>query len=77
MDLEANPNSVIVVDNQGSTPLHPACWFSGINIVKYLVTANEGALETCNSRGEYPLQIACQVRPWGVLKNAEKKSLSI
>eukprot|EP00956_Cyclotella_meneghiniana_P037541 scaffold140284_cov40-Cyclotella_meneghiniana.AAC.6 len=84
--LAANPNSIIAVDNQGSTPLHLACRAGEIDKVKYLVEVNEGILKMCNARGEYPLQIACQYGRCDIInfilensdhgvsvKNAEKK----
>eukprot|EP00956_Cyclotella_meneghiniana_P037537 scaffold140284_cov40-Cyclotella_meneghiniana.AAC.2 len=57
--LAANRDCAIAVDNQGSTPLHIVCRAGDVEVVKYLVEANEGALRMCNTSGEFPLQIAC------------------
>eukprot|EP00956_Cyclotella_meneghiniana_P042602 scaffold248592_cov66-Cyclotella_meneghiniana.AAC.1 len=43
--VEAHCASVTVADNRGCTPLHYACRFGDLNIVKYLVEGNEDALQ--------------------------------
>ena len=51
--------SLTVADNQGFTPLHLACQFGDLNIVKYLVEQDETSLTTVDSMGNLPIHHAC------------------
>ena len=59
MLIADDPDSLMLVDKQGSTPLHIACQVGDIDVVKLLVETNEDFLRVVNSRGEFPLHIAC------------------
>ena len=54
-----NPDSLMLVDKQGSTPLHIACVEGDIDVIQFLVETNEDFLRVVNARGEFPLHIAC------------------
>eukprot|EP00956_Cyclotella_meneghiniana_P045777 scaffold384142_cov122-Cyclotella_meneghiniana.AAC.1 len=55
--------SVTVLDKNGCTPLHYACRFRNLNIVKYLVERSKGStaipLNAADSSGNLPLHHAC------------------
>ena len=57
--LKANPGSICAADNQGRIPLHIACQFGEIEIVKHLLDADKGSLKTCDLRGNCALHHAC------------------
>jgi len=66
--------SVTVADNRGCIPLHYACRFGDLNIVKYLVEGNEYALQIRNSLGEFPLHVACRHGRCNVINYILEKS---
>jgi ankyrin repeat protein len=55
----ANPASLTTANSQGFLPLHIACEFGHVDIVKYIVEANEEFLKVKTSRGELPFHLAC------------------
>ena len=57
--VEANRASVTAADIQGCVPLHLACQFGDLDIVKYLVEQDENSLTIVNSMGNLPLHHAC------------------
>eukprot|EP00956_Cyclotella_meneghiniana_P014448 scaffold21568_cov33-Cyclotella_meneghiniana.AAC.1 len=61
--IAANPDSTAVADSQGCIPLHLACRFGTLKIVKYLVGLIGGfptvALDTVDHDGNLPLHHAC------------------
>eukprot|EP00956_Cyclotella_meneghiniana_P012556 scaffold17853_cov65-Cyclotella_meneghiniana.AAC.8 len=85
--------SVAVADNRGCIPLHYACRFGDLNIVKYLVGLTEEsptvALDTVDSERNLPLHYAClagkldvvnyilDISPRGVFKPNKNKKLPI
>jgi ankyrin repeat protein len=52
--ISANPESATARDNTGLNPLHHACNFCQVDVVKLLVDSNENSLE------EVPLHLACR-----------------
>eukprot|EP00956_Cyclotella_meneghiniana_P020531 scaffold36344_cov56-Cyclotella_meneghiniana.AAC.4 len=57
--VEAYPTITGLVDSQGYIPLHLACKYGHLNIVKYLVDQNNDSLTTVDSGGNLPLHHAC------------------
>eukprot|EP00956_Cyclotella_meneghiniana_P010729 scaffold15044_cov37-Cyclotella_meneghiniana.AAC.1 len=55
----AHRASVTVADIQGCIPLHYACRFGELNIVKYLVEQDINSLTNVDSMGNLPLHHAC------------------
>jgi ankyrin repeat protein len=58
--ISANPESVTARDNAGLNPLHYACNFGQVDVVKFLVDSNEISLKEVGLSGELPLHLA-----WG------------
>lgn len=56
--VAAYPASVHVADKQGCTPLHLACRYRDLNIVKCLVDEDD-SLAALDTRGNLPLHYAC------------------
>eukprot|EP00956_Cyclotella_meneghiniana_P012551 scaffold17853_cov65-Cyclotella_meneghiniana.AAC.3 len=51
--------SVTVADNRGCIPLHYACRFGDLNIVKYFVDKDKHSLTNVDNVGNLPLHHAC------------------
>eukprot|EP00956_Cyclotella_meneghiniana_P013280 scaffold19084_cov64-Cyclotella_meneghiniana.AAC.3 len=91
--IGVNRASVTVADNRGCIPLHYACRFGDLNIVKYLVGLVQEsptiALDTLDSEGNLPLHYASlagkldivnyilDISPRGVFKPNKNKKLPI
>jgi ankyrin repeat protein len=54
-----NPASLTAADSRGFIPLHIACKFGHLDIVKYLIDAKEDSLQATTVRGHLPLHLAC------------------
>jgi ankyrin repeat protein len=54
-----NPASLAAADIRGFIPLHIACKFGHLDIVKYLIEAKEDSLQATTVRGYPPLHLAC------------------
>jgi hypothetical protein len=72
--ISANPDSVTARDNTGCNPLHYACKFCQLDIVRFLLDSNEDYLKEANSSGELPLHIACREERWTVINCILEKS---
>ena len=57
--VAAYPASIHVADEQGCTPLHLACRYGNLGIVKTLADEDENCLATLDIRGNLPLHHAC------------------
>eukprot|EP00956_Cyclotella_meneghiniana_P010831 scaffold15140_cov63-Cyclotella_meneghiniana.AAC.8 len=57
--IAAYPASIHVADEQGCTPLHLACRYGNLGIVKTLADEDENCLATLDIRGNLPLHHAC------------------
>eukprot|EP00956_Cyclotella_meneghiniana_P044440 scaffold318559_cov30-Cyclotella_meneghiniana.AAC.1 len=55
----ANPASVTIAAIHGCIPLHLACRFEHLDIVKYLVDKDKNSLATLDNKGNLPLHHAC------------------
>ncbi|KAL7506655.1 hypothetical protein ACHAXN_003910 [Cyclotella atomus] len=66
--LEANPDSVLIADCRGQTPLHIACRRCSLDVIKCLVDADEGTLRNKDASGDLPLQTACRHGKCNVVK---------
>jgi ankyrin repeat protein len=58
--IHANPDSALVADLLGQTPLHVACQHCNMDVIKHLVDANQHSLLIPDSSGDLPLHIACR-----------------
>ena len=57
----ANPAALNVADRKGAYPLHIACEFSSVNVVKYLVElAEDDTLNNVDANEDSPLHYACR-----------------
>jgi ankyrin repeat protein len=65
--ISANPESATARDNIGCTPLHYACKFGHVDVVKFLLDSNEESLKVVNSSGELPIHLACSEGKCGVV----------
>jgi ankyrin repeat protein len=54
-----NRASLAAADSRGFIPLHIACKFGHLDIVKYLIEAKEDSLQATTVTGYLPLHIAC------------------
>ena len=54
-----NPNSMVVADRNGSTPLHIACHIGNLGAAKYLIESNRDLLTFRDADGSSPLHCAC------------------
>jgi ankyrin repeat protein len=58
--ISANTESASTRDNQGFHPIHYACKFGHLDVVKLLVDSNEDPLKSVTLSGDLPLHIACR-----------------
>ena len=56
----ANPATVQVSDQKGVYPLHIACEFSSVKVVKYLVELAGDTLNNIDAKNNSPLHYACR-----------------
>ena len=59
--VKGNSSAVRVMDNCFALPLHIACAFTSVNVVKYLVDLDEDTLDYVDANNNSPLHCAC----WG------------
>jgi ankyrin repeat protein len=71
----SNPETATVRDHYlGFIPLHYACSFCHLDVVKFLVDSNEDSLQEVTLSGELPLHIACHEGKCGVVNYILEKS---
>ena len=58
--MRANPAAVRVADRKGVYPLHIACEFSSVKVVKYLVELAGDTLNSADANNNSPLHYACR-----------------
>jgi ankyrin repeat protein len=59
--VSAHPESTRVRDHMGFNPLHYACKFCNLDVVKILLAdSNEDSLKEVTLSGEMPLHLACR-----------------
>src|SRR3990167_3145304 len=56
--LETFPNLVNEKNIQGNTPLHIACYYDDIKLIKLLIDFGHASLENCNELDESPIHVA-------------------
>ena len=64
----ANPATLQVADQNGAYPLHIACKFSSVKVVKYLVALAGDTLNNVDANKDSPLHYACRGGNCDVLK---------
>ena len=57
--MRSNPAAVQVADQKGVYPLHIACKFSSVKVVKYLVDLDGDSLNNVDANKDSPLHYAC------------------
>ena len=57
--MSGNPEGVRVADQEGVLPLHLACGFASLEVVKLLVEIDGETLNICDASRDYPLHYAC------------------
>ena len=57
--LQGNPAALYIADNNGVMPVHLACQFGTVDIVKYLVEPYNGCLNTLDANNNSTLHYAC------------------
>ena len=57
--LQGNPTALHIEDNNGVVPVHLACQFGTVDIVKYLVDPFDGCLNTLDANNNSTLHYAC------------------
>ena len=62
------PDAVQVSDQNGAYPLHIACEFSSVKVVKYLVELDGDTLNNVDANKDSPLHYACRGGKCGVVK---------
>ena len=67
--MRANPAAVQVSDQNGVYPLHIACKFSSLKVVKYLVELSGDILNNVDANKDSPLHYACRGGNCGVVKH--------
>ena len=66
--VRGNPAALQVVDRKGAYPLHIACEFSSVKVVKYLVELAGDTLNNFDANKDSPLHYACREGNLGVVK---------
>jgi ankyrin repeat protein len=66
--VRGNPAAVQVADQNGACPLHIACEFSSVKVVKYLVELAGDTLNNVDANKDSPLHYACREGNLGVVK---------
>jgi len=69
------PASVHTSRSDGALPLHIACEHASVDIVKYLIDADD-CLDVCDTEGRYPLHYACIGSKHEVIKYLLEKNVS-
>ena len=70
--VSAHPASLTVADAQGYIPLHLACQFGRLDIVKYVVKEDKNSLTTLDNGGNLPLHHACLAGKPGIVNHILK-----
>jgi ankyrin repeat protein len=63
----AHPESARARDNSGLNPLHYACKFGHVDVVKFLLDFDEESTKDVTLSGDLPLQFACREGKCGVV----------
>ena len=71
----ANPANLNVADRKGAYPLHIACEFSLVNVVKYLVELDEDTLNSVDANNNSLLHYACRGGKCDVVKYLLKANI--
>jgi ankyrin len=66
--IRVNPDSALIADGLGQTPLHIACQHCNMDVIKYLVDAHQHTLLIPDSSGDLPLHIACRYGRFDVIE---------
>ena len=66
--VRGNRAALQVADRNGIYPLHIACLFNSLKVVKYLVELAGDTLNRCDANEDSPLHYACRGGKCGVLK---------
>ena len=66
--VNGNPAAVQVADQNGAHPLHIACEFSSVKVVKYLVDLDGDTLNNVDTKNNSPLHYACRRGNLGIVK---------
>jgi len=66
--MRANPAAVQVSDQNGVYPVHIACKFSSVKVVKYFVELDDDTLNNVDANEDSPLHYACCGGNCGVVK---------
>ena len=66
--IRANPAAAQVSDQKGACPLHIACEFSSVKVVKYLVDLDGDNLNNVDANKDSPLHYACRGGNLGTVK---------
>jgi len=74
--VNGNAAALQVADKRGMLPLHIACGYGNVNVVRYLAEPFDGHLSTCDKKKNYPLHHACQGGNLEVIKYLLSKQSS-
>ena len=74
--LKDFPPRIHTANDKGAIPLHIACQYSSVDIVKYLASIDIGDLGICDEDGKYPLHYACMGRNHDVIRYLLEKNVS-
>ena len=66
--MRANPAAMQVADREGGYPVHIACEFSSVKVVKYLVELAGDTLNYVDANEDSPLHYACRRGNLGIVK---------
>lgn len=66
--MKAHPSALREPDPRGSYPLHIACQYETLNVVKFMAELYGSPLDICDDELEYPLHFACRTGNCDVVK---------
>ena len=75
--LEGNPSAIRVNSNNGALPLHIACQFSSVKVVRFLVEIDSVPVGRLDMNNDSVLHYACRGRNLGVIKYLVKNHVSL
>ena len=73
--MRANPAAVQVSDQNGAYPVHIACEFSSVKVVKYLVELAGDTLNNVDANKDSPLHYACRGGNCDIVKYLLERNL--
>ena len=74
--VNGNAAALQIADKGGMLPLHIACEYGTVNVVKYLAEPFDGHLSMCDKKKNYPLHHACREGNLAVTKYLLSKQSS-